>query len=79
LVTLPVVACAVTEYVAMKGDLPTSASALPANGIEPEVSPVPTSDVATKPLPFGLGDMANEPNPLAKEVVGLTPLNKFHT
>src|SRR5919197_3381695 len=80
LVTLPAVACAVTEYVAMKGDLPTSARALPANGTEPEVSdlpPPPTSVVATKvpALPLGLGDIANSPKSLPIVVVGLTPLN----
>src|SRR5919197_6241361 len=79
-VTLPAVACAVTEYVAMKGPLPTSASALPANGTEPEVSdlpPPPTSVVATKVpgLPPGLGDIANSPKSLPIVVVGLTPLN----
>ena len=74
-VTLPAVACAVTEYVAMKGPLPTSASALPANGTEPEVSPEPTTDVAIKPLPVGLCDIANEPNPFPMFVVGPTPLN----
>ena len=78
LVTLPVVACAVTEYVAMKGDLPLSAMALPANGTEPEVSPEPTSDVVTN-LPFSVGDIANLPKVLPIGAVGLTPLNRFHT
>jgi hypothetical protein len=66
----------------MKGDLPTSATALPVNGTEPEVSPLPpppTSVVATKPLPLGLGDIANSPKSLPIVVVGLTPLNTFHT
>jgi hypothetical protein len=78
LVTLPLVACAVTEYVAMKGDLPTSARALPANGTEPEVSPEPTSDVATN-LPLAVGDIDNLPKLLPIGAVGLTPLNRFHT
>src|SRR5919198_5250269 len=62
-VTLPAVACAVTEYVAMKGPLPTSARALPANGTEPEVSPEPTVDVATN-LPPSVGDIDNLPKSL---------------
>src|SRR5919197_3452719 len=75
-VTLPAVACAVTEYVAMKGPLPTSASALPANGTEPEVSPEPTTDVAINLFPpLGLCDIANEPKSFPMFVVGLTPLN----
>jgi hypothetical protein len=79
LVTLPAVDCAVREYVAMKGDFPESATALPVNGTEPEVSPVPTNDVATKPLPLGLGAIANLPNCLPIAMVAFTPDNTFHT
>jgi hypothetical protein len=68
----------VTVYVAMNGERPTSARALPVNGTEFEVLEEPTRAVAIAPLPVGEGEIAIDPNVLGIGVLAFT-FTWFHT